>query len=309
LDLEEQTVQTKTRSSFRRSYTLGLILKSKVFLSGLIISGGSLFLALAANILVNPKAALTTDLENRLCWNNPIINWHLQNVFNCQGPVHLLGTDLYGRDLLQMIILSFPTDIGLSLAIVVSAAAIGVVVGSVAGFIGGKIDESILRIADVFFAFPSLLLAMIVITRFGRDITTLGFAILLVWWPLYARLIRSLVLAEKQKPYVDALYAVGASRWRVLFRHVLPNSIYPILVQATLDVGRVILAFSAIMFLGFTPSPLLPELGNLVAEGITYINIAPWVIIFPGLVIVVIAIGFNLLGDGIRDILDPRIRR
>jgi len=118
-----------------------------------------------------------------------------------------------------------------------------------------------------------------------------------------------LSLSEKEKPYAEALRSMGASRFRILFRHILPNSIYPVLVQLTLDIGGVILIFSSLMFLGFSPNPLLPELGNLVSDGIEFVQTAPWLIIFPGLTILIIALGFNLLGDGIRDILDPRLRR
>jgi len=137
----------------------------------------------------------------------------------------------------------------------------------------------------------------------------LTIAVLITWWPYYVRLIRSQVLSEKERPYVEALRSTGAGPVRILFLHILPNTIYPVIVQMTLDIGGVILTFSALMFLGFSPNPLLPELGNLVTDGINYVFTAPWLIIFPGLTIVIIVLGFNLLGDGIRDVLDPRLRR
>jgi peptide/nickel transport system permease protein len=120
---------------------------------------------------------------------------------------------------------------------------------------------------------------------------------------------RGQVLSEKEKAYVEALRALGAGHFRILFRHIIPNSIYPILVQATLDFGGVILTFSALMFLGFSPSPALPELGNLAADGYQHIFDAPWLIVFPGLTMLLIALAFNLVGDGLRDVLDPRLRR
>jgi len=126
---------------------------------------------------------------------------------------------------------------------------------------------------------------------------------------LYVRLTRSQILAEKEKSYVEALRSVGAGRLRILFLHIIPNSIYPVLVQATLDIGGVILTFSALMFLGFTPNPYLPELGQLTSDGINNVVSAPWLVIFPGLLIVIVALGWNLLGDGVRDVLDPRLRR
>jgi peptide/nickel transport system permease protein len=133
--------------------------------------------------------------------------------------------------------------------------------------------------------------------------------VLFVWWPPYVRLIRGQVLAEKEKTYVEALRAMGAGHLRILFRHILPNSIYPLIVQITLDIGGVILTFSALMFLGFSPTPAIPELGNLASDGITHVFDAPWLILFPGLTIVLISLAFNLVGDGLRDVLDPRLRR
>ncbi|MGI0080876.1 MAG: ABC transporter permease, partial [Nitrososphaerales archaeon] len=169
-----------------------------------------------------------------------------------------------------------------------------------------------LRVTDIFFAFPALVLALVILAvagPSGRTLTTLSFAVLVIWWPLYVRLTRSQILSEKEKMYVEALRSVGAGRIRILFRHILPNSIYPVLVQATLDIGGVILTFSALMYLGFTPNGLLPELGQLTTDGINNMNSAPWLLIFPGLVILIVALGWNLLGDGIRDVLDPRLRR
>jgi len=208
-----------------------------------------------------------------------------------------------------MIILALPLDMEISLTIVILGTLIGVALGSFAAYVGGKIDEAILRVTDVFFAIPSLVLAIVLMTVLGRTILNLTIAVLITWWPFYVRLIRSQVLSEKERPYVEALRSTGASPIRILFLHILPNTIYPVIVQMTLDIGNVILTFSALMFLGFSPNPLLPELGNLVTDGINYVFTAPWLIIFPGLTIVIVVLGFNLLGDGIRDVLDPRLRR
>ena len=166
-----------------------------------------------------------------------------------------------------------------------------------------------MRVTDIFFAFPFLILALVFAAVLGRTIPNLELAIFLVWWPVYVRLIRGQMLSEKNKAYVEALRALGVSRWRTLFFHLIPNSIYPLLVQATLDIGGVILTFSALVFLGFSPSPALPELGNLAADGINQIFTAPWLLVIPGLVILLISLGFNLVGDGLRDVLDPRLRR
>jgi peptide/nickel transport system permease protein len=291
-------------------YTLHLLRQNPIVLVGIAIAASSLLLSLLSGVLVNPHAGSTENLSLRLCWNNPITNWGLHNLYVCPGTkVYPLGTDAYGRDVLQMIILALPLDLEISLVIVASAAAIGVSLGSIAAYAGGLIDELVLRATDVFFSIPGLSLAIVLLTFFTHSLFWLTVAVWVTWWPTYVRLIRSQVLTEKEKPYVEALRSTGAGRIRILFRHIVPNSIYPVLVQATLDIGGVILVFSALMFLGFSPSPLLPELGNLVNSGINNVFIAPWLIIFPGLTILLVALGFNLLGDGLRDALDPRLRR
>ncbi|MGD1055167.1 MAG: ABC transporter permease [Nitrososphaerales archaeon] len=257
----------------------------------------------------NPANANNFDFSQRYCWNNPIFDWGTQHTVCVAGSSHILGTDGYGRDLFQMILMAIPLDLGIALTIVTLATLFGVCLGAVAAYVGGKVDEVILRVTDIFFAFPGLILALVLAAIFGRTMTTLVIAVLVVWWPTYVRLIRGQMLAEKEKNYVEALRSLGISPWRILFLHILPNSIYPILVQLTLDIGGVILTFSALMFLGFSPTPALPELGNLASDGISQIFIAPWLIIFPGVVIVLISLAFNLIGDGIRDVLDPRLRR
>jgi peptide/nickel transport system permease protein len=257
----------------------------------------------------NPANANNFDFSQRYCWNNPIFDWGTQHTVCAAGSSHILGTDGYGRDLFQMILMAIPLDLGIALTIVIVATLFGVCLGAVAAYVGGKVDEVILRVTDIFFAFPGLILALVLAAIFGRTMTTLIIAVLVVWWPTYVRLIRGQMLAEKEKNYVEALRSLGISPWRILFLHILPNSIYPILVQLTLDIGGVILTFSALMFLGFSPTPALPELGNLASDGISQIFIAPWLIIFPGVVIVLISLAFNLIGDGIRDVLDPRLRR
>ncbi len=310
---EEEKEVTRKVSGSRTAdirYSLHLAKKNPLVLVGTAIAVGSVILALISGYIVNPNLWRFTKTSIKLCWNNPIINWHIANIYTCPGNyVYPLGTDFYGRDLLKMIILALPIDLEIAFAVVVSSFLIGIVVGSVAAYAGGKFDEGILRITDVFFAVPPLVLALVLLTTLGRSLENLTIAVLITWWPLYVRLVRSQVITEKEKPYAEALRSIGAGRFRILFLHILPNSIYPVLVQFTLDIGGVILIFSSLMFLGFSPNAYLPELGNLVNEGISYVAIAPWLIIFPGLTILIIALGFNLLGDGIRDILDPRLRR
>ena len=289
-------------------YALHLMKGNRLVLAGLVISAVTLALALLSHLVVDPGIANQEPLALRLCWNNPAINWGITNVKTCPTS-YALGTDAFGRDLLQMIVLAIPVDLQIAFEVVASAVLIGVVFGGLAGYAGGIVDEAILRVTDIFLAIPAILLAIVLIVVLGRSLPTLTMAIIITWWPYYVRLMRSQVITEKEKPYVERLRSMGAGGPRILYIHIIRNSIYPILVQATLDIGSVILTVSALTFIGLTPSPLLPELGNLASQGISYIFTAPWLILFPGLTILLISLGFNLLGDGIRDIFDPRLRR
>jgi peptide/nickel transport system permease protein len=288
---------------------LHLFQKNPIVLAGVLISTVSILVAFLSGFLVSPTYWTQQAPSLKLCWNNPLFDWHIANAFNCGGSVYSLGTDLYGRDLLNMIILSVPVDLLIAFEVVASAVVIGVVLGGIAAYLGGIVDEVILRVTDVFLAVPGILLAIVLLVVLGRSIPVLTEAVLITWWPFYVRLARSQVLSEKEKLYVERLRAMGAGGPRILFRHIIPNTIYPILVQATLDIGSVILTVSALMFIGLTPDPKYPELGNLAQQGIQFIFTAPWLIVFPGLTLLIISVGFNLLGDGIRDVFDPRLRR
>jgi len=290
-------------------YSVSLLAKNKLVLIGIVMSVFFILVAIFSNVIVNPATAYKFNFPNDYCWNSNLFSWGTQSKI-CPATLNFpLGSDGYGRNLLSMIVLAIPLDLSIALEIVGSALAIGIILGAVAAYAGGWVDEVILRVTDIFFAFPFLILALVFAAVLGRTIPNLELAILLVWWPVYVRLIRGQMLSEKTKAYVEALKALGVSRWRTLFFHLIPNSIYPLLVQATLDIGGVILTFSALVFLGFSPSPALPELGNLTADGIGQIFTAPWLLVFPGLVILLISLGFNLVGDGLRDVLDPRLRR
>jgi peptide/nickel transport system permease protein len=290
-------------------YALHLMRQNRLVLSGSILVIFFVILSATATTIVSPDQAFNLNFSQSYCWPSSIISWTALAATCPQRSNFLLGTDGFGRDLLKMIILAIPLDISIALTIVAAATAFGVTVGSVAGWVGGKFDEIILRITDIFFAFPSLVLALVFAALFGRTIQNLTVAVLLVWWPIYVRLMRGQVLVEKEKTYVEALKSLGVKPARLLLLHIIPNAIYPILVQMTLDIGGVILTFSALMFLGFSPDPALPELGNLAADGIGHVFTAPWLIVFPGVTILAIALAFNLVGDGLRDVLDPRLRR
>ena len=290
-------------------YMLHLFRQNPIVLAGGVISVGSVLIALLSPLIVSSSYWNQIFPSSSLCWNNPIIDWHIANAFNCGGSVYPLGTDLYGRGLLQMIVVAIPVDLLIAFEVVASALVIGTVFGGVAAYLGGVVDEIILRVTDIFLAVPGILLAIVLLVVLGRTIPVLTAAVLITWWPFYVRLARAQVLSEKEKLYVERLRSSGAGGTRILFRHIIPNTIYPLLIQGTLDIGSVILTVSALMFIGLTPDPKYPELGNLAKQGIQYIFTAPWLIIFPGVTLLIISVGFNLLGDGIRDVFDPRLRR
>lgn len=222
---------------------------------------------------------------------------------------HLFGTDETGGDVFSRVLWAIRIDLGLALLIVVSSLVIEVMVGSVAGYFGGKVDETLMRVTDVFLAFPSLILAMAVAAALGRNLYNLSLSLIVTGWAGGARLVRGVILSEREKLYVEAARAVGATRRRIMFQHVLPNAIYPLLVSATLSLGGTILGFAGLSFIGFGAGSGMAELGYMIALGRDYLYRFPWVATFPGLTIFFIVMGFNLVGDGLRDILDPRLRR
>jgi len=219
------------------------------------------------------------------------------------------GTDTTGGDIYSRIIWGSRLDLTIALTVVASAILIGSVLGAISGFMGRAFDEALMRVTDVFLAFPALILAMAVAAALGRNLTNLTIALMVVWWPTYARLVRGQVLAEKERLYVDAARAVGAGPARIIFRHVLPNSIFPVIVQATLDLGGVILTAAGLSFIGFGAGAGVAEWGLMIADGRSYLFQSPWIACFPGLAILLSSLGLNLIGDGLRDVLDPRLRR
>ncbi|MGA2785246.1 MAG: ABC transporter permease [Candidatus Bathyarchaeia archaeon] len=222
---------------------------------------------------------------------------------------HLLGTDDTGGDIFSRILYGYRLDLAIASSVVLVAVIFGCVLGSISGFLGGRIEEGLMRITDVFLSIPSLILAMSIAVVMGRSVLNLALAMAITWWPAYARLIRGQVMVEKQKLYVDAAKAYGIGNIRILFHHIVPNSIYPVMVKATLDLGAAILTTAALSFLGFGVEPGAAELGRMVADGRQFVFSAPWIVSAPGVAIFVLCLGLNLVGDGLRDILDPRLRR
>ncbi|MGH6943887.1 MAG: ABC transporter permease [Geminicoccaceae bacterium] len=221
---------------------------------------------------------------------------------------HLLGTDQYGRDLLSRVIYGSRTAL---LSILVAdgiALALGSTLGLVAGFYGGRLDSLVMRLMDVLLAFPYLLLALIIVAALGPSLLNSMIAIGIVYTPQYARLMRGQVLAARVQDFVQAAEALGASQLRLMLRHILPNSFTPILVMATLQAGTVVVETAGLSFLGLGAQPPSPDWGATLADGQGYFLTAWWIATFPGLAILVVVLGFNLLGDALRDHFDPRRR-
>jgi peptide/nickel transport system permease protein len=222
---------------------------------------------------------------------------------------HPFGTDHLGRDLLSRVLLGARPALAAAAAVVALALLIGVPIGLVAGFRGGRIGEALMRITDLFLSFPPLLLAMVIAALLGPSLLHAALALAISWWPWYARLARTVTQSLRGAPFIDAARVFGVREPVILLRHVLRNTATPILVQATVDGGTVILAIGSLSFLGLGAQPPTPDWGLMVADGRTTVLTEWWIATFPGLAIFVVALGLNLLGDGLRDILDPRSAR
>lgn len=219
-----------------------------------------------------------------------------------------LGTDHLGRDVLSRLLFGARLSIGSTLAAVAVISVIGVAVGVLMGWFGGFVDTVVGRVVDIFLAFPTFLLALAVTALLGPGLGNVMVAIVLAWWPIYARIVRSAVLSERSKPYIESAQAAGSSSFRIIGRHLLPNIVGPIVVLTTLDLGSVMLGISGLSFLGLGVRPPTSEWGALLSEGRTYLSRAPNMMFYPGVAIFLMVLGFNLLGDGLRDALDPRTR-
>jgi peptide/nickel transport system permease protein len=233
-----------------------------------------------------------------------------QNIVERLQPpdaVHLWGTDGLGRDIFSRVMHGTRTTIPAGLTVIVIGSLVGSVMGAFAGYLGGIWDEIMMRVTELFMAFPTIILAMAIAAALGPSIENAIIALVIVWWPTYARMMRGLVLTVKNNEYVDSAYSVGAPSLYVLFRTIVPNCISPLVVLTTLDIGNAILTFAGLSFLGLGPEPTSPEWGRMVAVGIDFFD-QWWMWLFPGVAIASLVMALNFIGDGLRDITDPRLR-
>jgi peptide/nickel transport system permease protein len=219
---------------------------------------------------------------------------------------HPFGTDQVGRDILSRVIFGARTSLRIAIESLAIAALIGIPLGVAAGYLGGWVDDVIMRITDIFLAFPALLLALALVAVINPSVGNASIAIAVTWWPWYTRLIRAQASAIASMGYVASARALGVSGWRIALRHVLPNSVAPVVVQLSLDFGGVILTAAALSFLGLGAQDPTAEWGLMVSQGQALFATNWWVVTFPGAAILITALGFNLLGDGLRTVLDPR---
>lgn len=227
-----------------------------------------------------------------------------------QGPSlhHPLGTDGLGRDILSRLLTGARLSLGTALLASFLVTVIGVVLGTLAGFYGGLLDRLLMRAVDVVLAVPGLALALAVTGLFRQSLTAVMLGLVTIWWAGYARVVRGLVLAMRERPFVEAARSAGGTERRIMLRHVLPSVVSPVVVLATLEIGQLILAVSGLTFLGLGAPPPTPEWGAMLNESRTYFLSDPHVVLIPGFTISLAVLGFNLLGDGLRDALDPRLQ-
>lgn len=288
-------VNSSKNTSIKRNYLqkakdfFSALISNKAALLGLIIILILIFVALFGKFLM-PYDPYTGELSQSL-----------------QSPsaAHFFGTDEQGRDIFSRVIDGTSVSLRVGVIAVAISLSIGTFFGAVCGYFGGKIDMILMRIMDIILAFPSMLLAIAFMSALGKGIDKAVIAISIVTIPEYARIVRGCVLSLKESEYVEAAKVIGNNDFTIIFKHILPNILSPIIVRATLGISSAILDTAALGFLGLGVQPPLAEWGTMLGSGRNYFNNAPFIILFPGLAITITVLAFNLLGDGLRDALDP----
>lgn len=258
--------------------------------------------------------ALVAGLLFIACFGQYIVSYDpyaqdLNNALQAPSGSHLLGTDRYGRDLLTRIIVGAQTTIFSALALVAGITIIGTIVGIICGYVGGWIDSLLMRISDIFLAFPEMVFAIAIAGVLNGGIWSAAIAVGLIAWPRYARVARSQVLSMKNHQYMNAAKLTGTSWYKMIVKHIMPNIMGPIIVTAALDIGAMIMNLAGLSYLGLGVVPPTPEWGSMMSEGRSMLQTSPWIVLAPGLAIFITVVIFNLLGDTVRDILDPKQKR
>lgn len=294
MSTKENTKQTnKKRSQWREVWRM--LKKNKMALVGLGILVILVLLALFADVIAD--------------YDTVVIKQNLANRLKGPSAEHWLGTDEFGRDIFARLIHGARVSLKVGIIAVGISIILGGILGALAGFYGGRIDNIIMRIMDVFLAVPSILLAIAIVSALGPSILNLMVAISISSVPSYARIVRASVLSIRDQEFVEAARAIGANNARIIFRHIIPNSLAPVIVQGTLGVASAILSTAGLSFIGLGIQPPAPEWGSMLSGGRQYLRYAWWVTTFPGVAIMITILSLNLLGDGLRDALDPRLKQ
>lgn len=262
------------------------------------VVGGFFILLFIFVSIVGPE--LTTQDPNKV---------NIINKLQAPSAEHWFGTDNYGRDIFTRIIHGMELTLRVGFLSVTIGGVIGVILGIVSGYYGGKIDTIIMRVMDVLLAFPGILLALAIVSVLGGSLNNVIIAVAVFSIPAFARIVRGSTLSVRKLEYIDAMKALGASDFRIIFKHILPNVMSPIIVQATLRIATAVLTASGLSFLGLGAQPPTPEWGAMLSEGRAFMTEHPHVILFPGMMIVIVVLAFNIFGDGLRDALDPKMNR
>jgi len=269
-----------------------LLWQSKLATIGLAVFTAILAAAAVAPVVIPPSVVRDVQFAAKL---------------SPPSAVHWFGTDDFGRDVFSLVLLAATLDLQVAFTVVLGALGIGTLLGALAGLVT-RLDELIMRVTDIFLSIPSLVLAMAIASVLGRSVQNLAIALIFVSWPIYCRLMRGQVLSEKERPYVKALRTLGVGHVRMIVRHIIPNTLFPVIARAPADIGLVLITLAALSYIGFGPGPYVPEWGSLVAAGQSYIFQAPWLVFFPGVAIFLTSLSLNLIGDWVRDVFDPRLR-
>ena len=268
--------------------------KNKAAMLGLGIFSVMVLLAVFADVICDyDTQVIAQDVANRL---------------KAPSPDHWFGTDAYGRDIFARVVHGARISIIIGLAATVGSVCISGILGSIAGYYGGRIDNAIMRVLDTFLAIPGELLAMAIVASLGPSMTNLLIAVTIARIPPFTRVIRSSILTVIDQDYIESAIASGARDSYIIVKHILPNALGPIIIQATMGVGRMILTAAGMSFIGMGVQPPLPEWGSMLAEGRDFMRYSPYITLFPGLAIILTSLALNLLGDGLRDALDPKLK-
>ena len=291
-------MSVKENSAIRKRSQLSLIWhrlrRNRLAMLGLALMSAILLLAVFADVLADS--------------DTKVVGMNMVERLQTPSAKHWFGTDGYGRDVFARIIHGSRLSLSLSIISMLIAVAVGSMIGAISGYFGGRVDDVLMRLMDMLLAIPPMLMSISIVAALGRSMANLMLALALAYMPVFARVIRSSILSVKDQEFVEAARACGTSDARIILRHIIPNAVGPIIVQATLAMGSSILTISSLSFMGMGIQPPQPEWGTMLYEGRDLIRTSPYLVIFPGAAIAVSVLSLNLLGDGLRDALDPRLK-